>query len=137
MANWYGATRTNYVKVTDLEAVKKVFKPFAVGIYIDGGGSICLLSEDEYGGWPASVMAEDDDGFEIGEELEFDFGLIVPYLQAGEVLVVISSGAEKLRNITGDSIAYAWDGRVTRVDINDIYEKVRAEFGVDTTRAEY
>lgn len=50
MADWYGTTRTNYVRVTDIEAVKKEFAPFAVAIRDDKDGRICLISEEENGG---------------------------------------------------------------------------------------
>lgn len=132
MADWYGACRTNYVQVKDPAAFEKEFAPFSVQAVYDEQGRVALLSTDEHGGWPSSVEDE-----ETGEELEFDFGLAVPHLVEGQVLVVLCSGAEKLRYITGDAIAYSWDNRIVSVDINEIYAKVKTAFGVDTTLAEY
>jgi hypothetical protein len=131
MANWYGSCRTNYVRVKDVTEVLKIFAPFQLKMIEDGQGRIGFLSEDEYGGWPSSVDDED------GNEIEFDFSLIIPQLADKEVLIVMCAGAEKLRYITGEAIAYAWDGRSTAVYINDIYKKVEAEFGVVPTAAEY
>lgn len=135
MANWYGACRTNYVQVKDVDAVIKAAAPFALELIRDEAGRVGFLSTDEYGGWPSSTYAEDDE--DCLNEIEFDFGFIVPHLVEREVLVVVCSGAEKLRYVTGDALAYAWDGRVTRVDLTDIYKKVKDEFGVTTTLAEY
>ena len=123
------------MRVKNVEAVKEIFKPFYVELIFDDKGRVGFLSIDEYGGWPSSAYAEDDEDEE--NELEFDFGLIIPQLEEHEVLIVMSAGAEKARYITGEAIAIAWDGRTTRVELSDIYDKVKAEFGVSTTRAEY
>lgn len=139
MADWYGACRTNEVEVMDVEAVEKIFEPFQITVERRGDNRVALFSDDEYGGYPSSAWVETDDG-DDDDELEFDFSLIVPQLIHGQVLIVMCSGAEKLRYVTGEALAIAWDGRTTYIDINDIYDKAAAEFGVEARkigRAEY
>lgn len=131
MSNWYGACRTNYVQVKDIQAVKDAFQPFPIEIHESADGLITLLSNDEYGGWPSST--EDADG----NETPFDFELIVPFLEHGQVLIVMCAGAEKLRYITGDAHAYAWDGRHAKVSLDDIYDLAEKKFGVSVSMAEY
>lgn len=79
---------------------------------------------------------------EIDEESEnaeldwkVDWGLLLaPHLAEGEVAVLMESGSESgttVNYVSGYALAIAWDGRVTSVNLRDIYAKAAAEFGVD------
>ena len=61
MANWYGSARTNYFRVKDEEAFRAALAGFDIEIYNDDEGRVTLLSQDEYGGWPSWIFAEDED----------------------------------------------------------------------------
>lgn len=49
----------------------------------------------------------------------------------------MTTGAEKLRYLTGYAFALYADGRRLDVNLDDIYDKARAEFGVQPTQASY
>lgn len=73
------------------------------------------------------------------DEIEFDWGtLIMPMVEAGEVLVVQTIGAEKLRYLTGRADAFVRneDGVVRHVgvSISDIYKTAHKAFGLDEAR---
>ncbi len=126
MADWYGAARSNYVRVTDLEALKKSLGDFDITIVEQADGRVALLSSDEYGGWPSSCYGED------GDEIEFSFEEhVVPFLRDGEILITMDSGAENLRYVTGSAQAYNRDGLVCTVDIEDIYELAAGKLGIN------
>jgi hypothetical protein len=137
MANWYGAARSNYVKIKDLNSLKKALEPFDIKISGEVGSDlVCLLCGDSSdGAWPS--YSEDDEG----NELEFNFAeYVVPYMAPDQVLVVMEAGAEKLRYITGYAEAYHSDGRMVKVSLYDIYALAEKEFGVsrgDISYAEY
>lgn len=72
-------------------------------------------------------MLNDDDEC---DERQWFWTDLAEHLAEGQVLVVMTAGAENLRYITGDAIAISWDGRQAQVNINDIYSKAATEFGV-------
>jgi hypothetical protein len=127
MANWYGAARSNYVKIKDLNGLKKALEPFNININEDkGDGFVCFLCDDSSdGAWPS--YSEDDEG----NELDFNFAeYVVPYMAPDQVLITMESGAEKLRYITGYAEAYHSDGRRVGLSLYDIYALAEKEFGV-------
>jgi hypothetical protein len=126
MANWYGAARSNYVKIKDINGLKKALEPFDININEDTeGGLVCFLRGDSSdGAWPS--YSEDDEG----NELEFSFeNYVVPYMAPNQVLITMEAGAEKLRYITGVACAYHSDGGVVAVSLYDIYALAEKEFG--------
>jgi hypothetical protein len=137
MANWYGAARSNYVEIKDIDGLKKAIGTFDINV-IEAArkGFVCFLGgEGSDGAWPSYSI--DDEG----NELEFSFAEhVVPYMAPNQVLITMEAGAEKLRYITGYAEAYHSDGRVVAVSLYDIYALAEKEFGVpraDISRAEY
>jgi hypothetical protein len=127
MANWYGAARSNYIKIKDINGLEEALEPFDINISKDRDGEfVCLLSGDSSdGAWPS--YSEDDEG----NELEFNFIThVVPYMAPDQVLIVMEAGAEKLRYITGYAEAYHSDGRMVGLSLHDIYALAEKEFGV-------
>lgn len=154
MANWSGTARSNYVTVADMEGLRKALTPFgSIGIYpkadraaLKDGETVCLVAEDDDGGWPSFAYEEglDEAGEPTEIEVEFSFAeRVVPFLVPGEILVVKEVGAEKHRYVSGYAAAFHWDGKEARqvsLGLNDIYNLAAEEFGVgiDTiTRASY
>lgn len=129
MSNFVGIGRSNYVTVEDLDGLEEALSEWPITIE-SKDGKVALFDDDADGsGWPTFGM--DDDGAEI----EFDVGAIVmPFVKEGEVLVVMESGHEKARYVTGWAAAYIRQGdtvRVKEISISDIYGLAAAEFGVD------
>lgn len=65
-------------------------------------------------------------GVEVDAEFE---DLVHPLLTDGEILVVISAGADKLRYVGGDASATDNTGKQVRVALNSIYDLAEAAFG--------
>jgi hypothetical protein len=131
MANWYGTSRSNYFKVENEEAFREWAESRDLEVFEGRGGlfGIAPSSMSEDGSWP-SYDDEVDAGIDFQAEL-------IEHLAEGQVAILMTIGAEKLRYLTGFSVALAWDGRRMSVDIADIYDKVELEFGLQPTAAEY
>lgn len=127
---WQGAARSNYVQIEDMDGLEKALEPFegVVEMIFDRHGKVGFKSGDESddGGWPSTV--KDDDG----NEFEFDpVQQICPFMAEGAVLVMMESGADKYREITGRALAYKKDGTKVEIFLEDIYKKAAEAFGVD------
>ena len=131
MANWYGTSRSNYFKIEDEDAFREWAERRNLEIFTNlvGQFAVAPSSMSEDGSWPSY---DDDDDCEIDFQAE-----LIEHLAEGQVAILMTIGAEKLRYLTGFSVALAWDGRRINVDIADIYDKVEIEFGVTPTVAEY
>lgn len=158
MANWYGQSRSNYVK---LDPVKKdlLIDIFPVKIVekFDEPGLYAMFSETEFGDFPTTMTvsapklaalgvdvaallpeesAEDlqDDSveYDLDDALELlDVVHLAMIDEPGNVLVWMEIGAEKSKYLSGMSIAIAPDGTVLkRISLSDIYEEgwSRAEY---------
>lgn len=138
MANWYGSARSNYVRVRDMDGLLAALEPFPIGVHTRENGLTCFLSEEaDSGGWPSTAWVQRDE--DEDEEIEFDPRVqIVPFLEDNEVLIMMEIGAEKLRYLTGNAVAFHPDGeKVLSVNIHDIYALVKNEWDVFATHAEY
>ncbi len=132
MANWYGSARTNYVHITDLDALIKALEGFDVNV-VEGcaneEGMYAFFAHTDSGGFAHERWTDDAD-----EAEEFDFiEHVMPYVADGEVLIVMESGAEKLRYITGDAYAYIRRGSKiehTSLHLHGIYRLAADAFGV-------
>ncbi len=131
MANWYGTSRSNYFKVKNEEAFHAWAESRNLEVLEGRRGllGVAPSSMSEDGSWPSYDS-------EMDAEIDFQAELI-EHLAEGQVAILMAIGAEKLRYLTGFSVALAWDGRRMSVDIADIYYKVELEFGVVPTAAEY
>lgn len=158
MANWYGQSRSNYVR---LDPVKKDLLADIFPVKIiekhDEPGLYAMFSNTEFGDLPTTMTvsapklaalgidvtallpeesAEDLQDEEIEYELDDGLELLdVVHLamidETDNVLVWMEIGAEKSKYLTGMSIAIAPDGSMLRrVNLNDIYEEGwrRAEY---------
>jgi hypothetical protein len=131
MANYESRFRTNYFRVKSEDA-------FCKWAY-DIGADYSSLKIDGGVGWVLTRQGSVPDFSESREE-EIDFASeLSEHLVEGEVAIYMEVGYEKLRYLSGVAVAVAWDGRVTYVDLNEIYERAREEFGMTApiNRAEY
>ena len=135
MANWYGAARSNYVKVKDEQAFRDAMASLAVEVVTHGEGAdttFAVLARTDDGGWPSSRGIDDEDD----DELDIAFAL-ASHLADGEVLVLMQCGHEKMRYLDGYAEAIRNDGERVCVSLNDIYQLAAKTFGVEVTRATY
>jgi hypothetical protein len=143
MANWTGAARTNYVRISNLEGLKESLDIFPLSIdkHPAHADFYCIDSDDEYGGWPTCAWVETENG---DQEVEFSFSShVMPFVAEGEVLVAFECGWEKLRYLTGVSQAFVRKGaeiKSVEIGLEQIYQKASEELGVakeDIARCSY
>ena len=132
MANWYGQSRSNYFKVKNASAFKAWANALHRQVWSDGD-ELFALADNSEGFWPHERWDE-----EAEEGIDCDFGVeLQGHLADGEVAILMTTGAEKLRYLTGYAVALNADGRRLDVNLDNIYDKVRAEFGVHPTQVSY
>ena len=130
MANWYGTTRSNYFKVKDDDAFSTFMEDWdEMNIELTTDGWL-LTGGDDNGG--LQEWREDDDGKEYYFLKDFS-----RHLADGEIAIIMSAGAEKLRYVTGRSIAITNANKPIVIDIDDIYKKAKKKFGSGPSLAEY
>lgn len=140
MANYQATARSNYVKIKDMEGLKKALKPFDIAIWEQDGMVGFGQSEMSDGGWPGWCLISVADD-EPEEEIEFDPAIqICPFMEEGQVLVMMESGHEKLRYVQGHAQAFNTKGGYVQLILRDIYQMAADKFGVPLatiTHAEY
>jgi hypothetical protein len=156
MANWYGLTRSNYVRVKDPETFKKYVECFSMATLIEK----TLVDEETKEETPVFGFYEYEEGYlpqiwlddpeEDEEALETvntlkslgidstehikdslpinisDF--IHLFLAEGEVMVIQQAGSEKARYASGYSWAIHSSGEDIFIDLDDIYKKVKRKW---------
>lgn len=133
MANWYGASRTNYFRVKDPEAFKTEMERLGVNVWPHHKKPILFAlgaGDADDGNWPRCDSDETD------EDIGF-IELVAQHLADKEVAVFVTAGAEKLHYVTGHAIAVNNTGKHVVVNIDSIYDMAKIAFGVSPTRAEY
>lgn len=127
MATYYSQGRTNHFRVKDSQKFEQEIETLSghssIEIYNEDG-QYCLLFED---GMPTYSYNE-----ETGEEGEIEMeDVIKKHLADGSVCVMIETGAEKMRYITGYAIAFNNKGDRKVVSLDDIYTGLES-FGTFT-----
>lgn len=136
MANYYGQARTNYFLVKDAEAFKAEMMNYEVNVIeqdIDGQTAYGIMDADNDGG--GLQWSQFNDDTEDYDDLVWET-IIGNHLRDGEVCVLMETGAEKYRYLSGWAIAFNNKGETRRVDITDIYDLAK-ELGTGVTQAEY
>jgi len=126
MADWHGSSRTNYFHVKDAQAFREAMSKFDVEVWDDKEDPALFglgCGDDSNGDWP-SYDIESDDDFEFVDK-------VWPHLADGEVAVFQTIGAEKLRYLSGYSIAVNHTGERVSVGLGDIYELAKRTFNVE------
>jgi len=133
MANYTAAARSNYFRVKNQNAFRRwcdrlnleILKPDE-----DGPQPFFAIapSDDDTGCWP-SLHPESDEEFDIPHELAL-------HLDPRDVAILMQSGHEKLRYITGFATVVRADGRTFSISLLDIYDRAREEFGQDLSITE-
>lgn len=148
MANYIASARTNYVHIIDMPGLEAALENFSTVRPTRGSqeeaGMYCFLCEDDDGaGWPGCQYVYDE---ESGEEKEIEFSWyehVMPYVQEGEVLVIMEVGAEKLRYLVGYAEALVRIGKRVKgmsIGLHDIYTQAAKKWKIpreQITVAEY
>lgn len=141
MANYEGAERTNYVRIRQekVEWVEKYADSFNIEMF-EKDGAYCFTPSEYtddgcFNTWREYLDAE---GNECEDEL--DLAKVALCMEEGQVLVILSSGHEKLRYISGWAAAWDWRGNCVSLGLSGIYMLAAEKFDVsvdDISRAEY
>lgn len=134
MANYYATSRSNAFRVKDADAFKA---------WLDSTGAnyeIVSFSEND----PGFIVEGDDDSGDFpswvqdpatADDVEIDWAAELPrFLKDGEVAVLMSVGAEKLRYVAGWALAVNSAGESVTVSLDDIYAAAVKQLGVDPHR---
>ena len=127
MANYYGRGRTNVFAVKDVQALRNALEcqDFEVEERSPGCVAIFAADADGLGDWSRWIDGDD------GEDEEFFVPeMIAAHLQPDQVAVFVHAGSEKLRYVTGYSIAVHSDGRRIRLDLDEIIRVAAEVFAV-------
>ena len=134
MANYYGAARSNYFRVKDIQA----FKCWAEGLDLkvihgtdQGNTTFALLpphwSDD--GCFP-SYKPDTNEHIDLAAELSL-------HLDTDSVAIIIEIGAEKLRYLHGHALAINASGETVTVQLADIYNIAATKLKGEITHPEY
>lgn len=134
MSNTSVAGRSNYVKIKDMEGLKKSLEIFThLSIVSDNDGKHCILAEyDSF--FVQSVFIGEEEEEEVELQIETH---IIPFLEDNEIFIFMEVQNEKLRWIYGYAEAYQGNKRLA-VSLEDIYDMVKKEWKTDEyTTAQY
>jgi hypothetical protein len=134
MADWYGNARSNYFGVKDKEKFKELCNRWDIQPIENQKGQVGFMGNDCNGALPSYL--EEDEAGEIVKEFDDFVQELSTNLLKDEVAVMIETGAEKLRYITGYALAVNSKGKTEWLDLNEIYSKAE-KLGKNITRAEY
>lgn len=140
MADWTGVARSNWFAVKNIDEFRFEVEQLTDEVTVNTSNRpgkenyVTLLADSWDGSWPMTTK----DG-----DVVIDWaGRISPHLVPGHICVIQEVGYEKLRYMTGWSLAINSNGDTVRIDIDDIIDKAITELkiaGVEThvTAAEY
>ena len=138
MSSIFLVSRSNYFKVKNLSKFKKFAETHRLQIiYADDNnppknpkGSIAIIPNN--GEFP---------NYHFKTDREINFAkLLSKHLAPNEVAILMTSGHEKTRYVTGWATAINQEGQTTRLCLEDIYEKTAETFKIPQntiTIAEY
>jgi hypothetical protein len=139
MSEWYGATRTNYVHIADRAGLHAalVDVPVRVQWHAEIADAARFLGDEDDGAWPGPEFETVD-----GQCRPFSPAThICPFMEAGDVLVIVSSGSTDDDNVvSGWAEAWHSNGGCVSLQLDEIYQRAAQAFAIDVesvTVAEY
>lgn len=132
MSNYYERAKSNWFKVRDPDEFDDWIGELPVKVITEQDSDyIMVLPEDEYGGFPDDYY---DD--EWGEYVPVDFYReLGTRLAPGEVAVFMTIGNESRRYLAGTAVAVNSAGEIISISLDDIYQRVHAQWGIRPTHA--
>jgi hypothetical protein len=144
MANYYGIGRTNYFAVKSAEDFTAEMANYPVEVITreqDGVTLYGLLdANSDGGGWEWSYVAEleDEDGEPIETDLEIDWAeVFARHLVDGWVAILMETGAEKYRYVSGYALAVNSKGESHEINLSRDIAKLALTLGENVTDASY
>ena len=136
MANYYATARSSYFTVKDTMAFEAWCKAHNLHYWTNTDGCYTITPDDDPGHWPLYEPELDENDDEVEFDLETELS---KHLATNQVAILIEVGSEKLRYLTGHTVAIHADGRTCHISLQDIYAQAQSTFGDDVTitRAEY
>jgi len=144
MANYYGVGRTNYFAVKSAEDFTAEMANYAVEVITreqDGVTLYGLMDADsDGGGWNWSYVAEleAEDGEPVETDLEIDWvEVFARHLADGWVAILMETGAEKYRYVSGYALAVNSKGESHEINLSRDIAKLALTLGENVTDASY
>jgi hypothetical protein len=131
MANWVGVSRTNYFVVKDPDSFVEDMAMFHVEVISRDDGRFALIAATDDGGWNSVDWRKGPDACEDEANDCWFPEIVAEYLADGEVAVLQTIGAEKMRYLSGYAVAIRNDKKYVQVSIDDIYKLAEKELGVE------
>ena len=140
MANYYATARSNYFRVKDPQKFEEWCNEIGVQMITKEEkkkkGTIVhcgfLCNGDDSGSMPYYVYNQ-----ETGEERDITIEKeLAEHLMDDEVAILMETGAEEMRYLTGYAIAINSKGETNSIGLEDIYDMAK-KLGKNITRAEY
>ena len=128
MADFFATSRSNFVLVKDVTAAIEALKDFDIPIHRHpkNANAIMLAGCDGDGTFSSTRY---DDLVETYLDLP---EWAATHLVEGQVLILVSAGAEKLRYVTAWAEAYTWKGEQVSVDLLvTLFSKLESKLGID------
>lgn len=127
MADFFATSRSNYVLVKDVTAAIDSLKHYDIPIHRHpkNANAIMLAGCDADGTFSTTCHGLVEAYLDIPEWCK-------KHLVEGQVLVLVSAGAEKLRYVTAWAEAYTWKGERVSVDLLDnLFSKIYEKLDID------
>jgi hypothetical protein len=141
MANYYGVARTNYFAVKSAEDFTAEMANYPVEVITSvnvAGETLYGLMDtnSDGGGWEWSYVAEmeDEDGEPYETDLEIDWvEVFARHLEDGWVAILMETGAEKYRYLSGYALAVNSKGESREINLSRDIDKLANELGENVT----
>lgn len=131
--NYCETWRTNYFRVKDSVAFEKWVDTLPnVQTFVEHNTDLVALADDgSESGMPS--FAYDKDGDDCGVDFVRELST---HLMDGEVALIMASGHEGLRYVSGYAVAVDSRGNSACIELNDIYRLAEEKLGKRPTPAE-
>lgn len=122
MSNYYGVGRTNYVKFTDMETVRRLCDHLGMEIVQKDDNTVCILAADDDGSFPTLFSDEPELAEFIPDGMvDPTFGeVICRLLDPRYILILKQIGHEKHRYLSGMVEALDHTGQSVSISLLDI-----------------
>ena len=128
MADFFATSRSNFVLVKDVTAAIEALKDFDIPIYRHPKNANAIMLTGCDGDGTFSIVSYE----ELGETYLDLPEWAATHLVEGQVLILVSAGAEKLRYVTAWAEAYTWKGEQVSVDLLvTLFSKLESKLGID------
>lgn len=126
MANFHAISRSNYVKVKDVEKATESLKCFGNRVHVHDVCPNYIMIEGGEAGFE-TYFCDDENELKNRDWREW----CMTHLCTGQVLILVTVGNEGLRYVAAGSEAYTWDGRCIQFNLMDTLSRGLQDIGVN------